>query len=317
MRPVALFIFIIVVLMPIRVIAADNSTQPIASIPYEIAYDGWVTVKLNVNGKGPYDFIIDTGATLTLVFENLKKEQSFTPTDLPPRRILGLSSAITAPVTKIGEINVGGAVLEDHHGVVLSDWAQPRKTPQGVLGLDFLSRYLVLVDVKSKQIELYEPGTELSKMRRWFTVPLTAETFGQDVGALYTIDVRVNNRTAPFIVDLGAAGTILNFAMLNELYAGVRFNPSRTSGAVTGSRLNDINDNRENGQFIRVLRVKIGRSHWRRPILFVFDAEIFRELGVASKPYGLLGIDLLQDRSFALDFKSGAFHIDRTPKRSR
>ena len=135
------------------------------------------------------------------------------------------------------------------------------------------------------------------------------------MGSLYAVDVRVNNRTAPFIVDLGASGTILNFAMLRELYAGVRFNPSRASGAATGTRLNDINDNRERGQPIRVLRVKIGRAFWRRPILLVFDADIFRELGVANTPYGLLGADLLTDRSFALNFEKGVLHVERKAQR--
>ncbi len=313
MRPVTIIFAFFLVIAPLR---ADAQT-PLASVPYEIAYDGWITVKVAVNGAGPYDFIVDTGATLTLAFENLRQEQSFTATNLPPRRILGFASAITAPVTNIGDIEIGGEIMRDHQGVVLSDWAPPRKTPHGVLGLDFLSRYLVVVDRDAQRIELYAPDAAPEKIRKWPSAPLEARSFGQDLGALYTVDVRVNNRTAPFIVDLGASGTILNFSMLRELYAGIRFNPSSASGAATGTRLNDINDKRDSGQLIRVLRIKIGRAYWRRPILLAFDAEIFRELGVASTPFGLLGADLLSDRSFSLNFEKGEFRAERKPHQTQ
>ena len=181
MRPVIIILLFLALLAPLRA-SADASQTPITSFPYEIGYDGWITVKVRVNGKGPYDFIIDTGATLTLAFENLRAEQSFTPSPLPPRRILGLSSAVTAPVTTLGDIEIGGETLMNHDGVVLADWAPPRKTPHGVLGLDFLTRYLVVIDKASQRIELYAPDAQPSKFKRWASTPLIAEILRRGCG---------------------------------------------------------------------------------------------------------------------------------------
>ena len=265
-----------------------------------------------VNGQGPYDFILDTGATLTLAFENLAAEQEFTPSELPPRRILGLLGAEQVPVTDIGDISVGGLLLEDHTGVVLSDWAPPRRTPKGVLGLDFLTRYFVLIDSNAKRIEFYDrEAPPPPQVKKWAATNLKQETFEQDSGALYVIKPKLNNRAIPFILDLGASGTIINYPALRSLFSGIRFNQPRTAGGATSSRLNDIHDGSNRARLVRIQRIKIGNQSWRKPELIAYNAEIFRELNVADEPYGLFGSDLLAGRSFALDFNRGRFYVER------
>ena len=265
-----------------------------------------------VNGQGPYDFIIDTGATLTLAFENLAAEQTFTPSELPPRRILGLLGAAEVPVTEIGDISVGGLMLEDHIGVVLNDWAAPRKTPKGVLGLDFLTRYFVLIDSNAQRIEFYDrdaPPPE--QVKKWAATNLERESFGQDSGELYVIKPKLNNRAIPFILDLGASGTIINYPALRSLFSGIRFNQPRTAGGATSSRLSDVHDGDGRARLVRIQRLRIGNQSWRKPELIAYNAEIFVELKVAGEPYGLFGSDLLQGRSFALDFERERFYVER------
>jgi len=225
---------------------------------------------------------------------------------------LGLLGAEQVPVTEIGDVGVGGLVLEDHIGVVLSDWAAPRRTPQGVLGLDFLSQYFVLVDATAKRIDFYnrdEAPTE--RIRNWASTKLEKESFEQDSGSLYTIVAKLNSRPIPFILDLGASGTIINYPALRKLFSGVRLNQSRTAGSSPTSRLSDIHDGDGRARLVRVQRLKIGRQYWRKPHLIVYDAEIFRELRIAGDPYGLFGSDLLVGRSFALDFNRGRFYVER------
>ena len=288
------------------------AAEPITSFPYRIDYDGWFTVEAMVDGKGPYDFIIDTGATITVAFKNLDETHQFGASDLPPKRILGLLSAREAPAREIGDIMIGGVGLEDHIGVVLSDWRAPRRTPQGVLGLDFLANYLVVVDAKQRMIHLYDPAAEVSEtVANWGRVELTQNAFGQDYGALYTIRPRINNRRIPMIVDLGGAGSLINSAALRSLYSGIRLNEQRRSGASSSTRLSDINDSRRVAQTIRVQRVRAGRTSWSKPFLTAFDAEIFRALGIIDTPYGIFGADFLADRSFALDFARNELYISK------
>jgi len=96
---------------------AAKADEPLATIPYRIDYDGLITMGVMVNGKGPYDFIIDTGSTLTLAFSRLAREQGFAPTNGPPKRILGITDARSVPTFVLGEIDVGGVALADHIGI--------------------------------------------------------------------------------------------------------------------------------------------------------------------------------------------------------
>lgn len=280
-----------------------SGRTPVAEIPYNVDYEGWVTVEVTINGKGPYDFIVDSGATITAVFQNLVGEHNFAPSPQPPIRILGLTAAKHLPAFTVGDVNVAGQPMADHVGVILPDWAPPRRTPQGVLGLDFLSRYTVFVDTNTRVIRLYDPSLPPERdTRDWSHTDMTKDGFGQDQGALYRIDVRMNSRSLPCIVDLGAAGTLLNYSALRKLLSGLYINDHGSFGFTTGSRLRDVFDNTERARLVRLPLVKIAAARWRDQIFTVYDAPIFFELGVGQDPFCLVGSDLMLQHNFMFDF---------------
>lgn len=280
-----------------------SGETPLAEIPYNVDYEGWITVDVMVNGAGPYKFIVDTGATVTAVFENLSVRQNFTPVNRPPIRILGLTAAQRLPAFSVGDISIAGRTLDDHVGVILPDWEPPRQTPQGVLGLDFLTQYTVLVDADARLIRLYDPALPPNERDRgWSHTSLTKDGFGQDSGFLYRIRTTMNGRRIPCIIDLGASGTLLNYSALRRLLSGFYVNQSRDTGFTTGSRLHDIFDNTEKARLARISRVGIAAARWRDQTFVVFDAPIFQELGVGRTPFCLVGSDLMLRNNFMFDF---------------
>ncbi|MFQ5562001.1 MAG: aspartyl protease family protein [Parvularculaceae bacterium] len=284
--------------------------EPIAEIPFEIDYEGWITVQATVNGEGPYDFIVDSGATITSVFENLAREQTFSPVERPPIKILGLTAAEQLPAYFLGEIQIGGQRLQNHIGVILPDWAPPRRPPNGVLGLDFLTRFIVHVDVNEKLIRLYDPGEDLDGLGdAWSKTPLKPDDFNQNSGTLYRVTADMQGRPIPCLVDLGASGTMLNYHALRRLLSGIFINQPRETGFFTGTRLNDIFDNTEVARLVHVKRITIAGAKWRDKLLTVFDAPVFDELGVDNKPYCLIGSDLMLEFSFIFDFRRQLLYI--------
>lgn len=294
-----------------------NGARPVAEIPYRIDYEGWVTIDITVNGKGPYAFIIDSGATITAVFENLAVEQTFSPADRPPIRVLGLAAAKNLPAYFIGDINIGGRTLTDQIGVILPDWAPPRQPPQGVVGLDFLTQYTVLIDADARVIRLYDKARAPDgRGRGWSSTAMVADDFRQDGGALYRIATNMQGRRIPCIIDLGASGTLLNYSALRQLLSGVYFNESKDTGFSTGSRLHDIFDNTKVARLVHVRRISIASARWRNQLFTVFDAPIFEELGVSRKPFCLVGSDLMLTRSFIFDFARERLYIGPKSRRS-
>lgn len=283
---------------------------PIAQAPYRLDYQGWITLDATVNGLGPYDFIVDSGATITAAFQNLADRQPFAPASRAPIRILGLTGARELPAFVLGDIDAGGARLDNHVGVVLPDWAPPNRPPQGVLGLDFLTRYFVYFDSADREMRLYpNSAAPAERVRGWAQTPLVPIDVGKEQATLYRVHVRVRGKRIPCIVDLGASGTIFNAAAIQEMRSGVAINGDRRSGFSTGTRINDIFDARDQASVVQIASLSIGRSRWRDKLYIVYDAEIFRELGFANKPFCLVGADLFADRSMMFDFARETLYI--------
>jgi Aspartyl protease len=106
---------------------------------------GRPVVEVMLNGKGPYRFLLDTGASLIAVNQDLEKELSLpNVADAPPG------------TCKVKEMNVGGAVL---YGVVVAPGpgrigAGDQNPPQGVLGASFFPGYLVTLDYLGKKVSI-------------------------------------------------------------------------------------------------------------------------------------------------------------------
>ncbi len=287
----------------------SSAAEPLASVPYRIDYNGWLTVKVMVNGLGPYDFIIDTGATQSLVFQNLADQQDFMATGGAPQTVLGLASQGAFPPHLVGELDVGGARLGGLITVILPDW-EIEDRPQGILGLDFLRQYICVFDAKAGELRFYannDPPTE--EVRRWKRAALKADNFGLEINYLYTVEARVNSRRVTFLLDLGASGTVINrSAVASVIKSGITVRV-RPSGGDARDRITDALEKSEAATTIIVNRFQVGRNYWYRQKFLIHNAPIFRELGVHNKPFGLLGADLLHDRSFMLDFEGEELRI--------
>lgn len=283
---------------------------PVAEIPFRFDYQGWITVGAAVNGAGPYDFIVDSGATITSVFANLAATQTFSPTPERTVQILGLIGARELPVYFIGDIELSGVAMEEHSGVVLPDWAAPNTTPQGVVGLDFLTRYGVQVDTGAGVIRLYDPTAAFAPPRGWTGVKMALFAADGSGSKLYTVTVKAGGARIPCIVDLGASGTIFNTAALREMARGVRSNTAHDRRMMsTGSHINDVFDISDRVRPVRIDHMAIGGASWRNRVYAVYDAQIFDDLGYEKKPFCLVGADLFADRSFMFDFARGAMYI--------
>lgn len=295
----------------VAALSAAGASAPLAVIPYKVTDEGALTIDVMVNGRGPYPFIVDTGATLTIVFENLARRSALERVDRPALRVLSISGVKTFEPYEIGDLVAGAPLAEDHVGVVLEDWESPRETPAGILGLDILERFALAFDVRRRTLSLYEhdglPPEVTSRMRR---TSMKLRRFAATGAELYTTRGRINGEPIEFIVDLGLATTLINFAAGKAILANsLIVTAGRTS--TTGTRLDDVFDDRTRVNAGIFRTVTVGRRTWQRKVLWVYDAPLFDELGVQRLRYGLIGADLLASRDFAIDFKAERLYLGR------
>ncbi|WP_425410739.1 aspartyl protease family protein [Hyphococcus sp.] len=295
---------------------AGPPPTPIAEIPYRIDYQGWITVDTMVNASGPYDFIVDSGATITSAFENLASRQIFERSPRPDIRILGLTGARKLPAYVLGDIEIASERLENHVGVILPDWAPPNTPPQGIIGLDFLTRYDILFDASSRTMRLYAKETESDAIvGNWARAPLESMIVDEESLPIFRTAARVRGESIPCIIDLGASGTIFNSAAYRAMTGGLYVDRQGMGGFSTGTRIQDVFDTFDGARPVKISKLQIGNGTWFNHVAIVYDAQIFTEFGVQNRPFCLVGADVFADRSFLLDFEDEEIRIG--PRRRR
>lgn len=113
-------------------------------------------VPVKVNGAGPYQFVLDTGATLTCVDESLAQKLG-----LPePVGTVGFGGTVQGlgrmRLLSIDSLQVGSATSTDLTGcaVDLSPMRSAGLDVHGLVGLNFLKSYRVTLDFSERTLRL-------------------------------------------------------------------------------------------------------------------------------------------------------------------
>lgn len=142
---------------PARPAAPDPEIKPPpatrkASIPIE-KHGHVVVIQATLNNKRAAKFVVDTGASYTLISNALARELSIeiapSAKSLPFQTANGL---ISAPVTNLDSISVGGMEIRDLPAAVHD--AVPDPQVAGLLGLNFLTHFRMDIDTQKGLLHL-------------------------------------------------------------------------------------------------------------------------------------------------------------------
>jgi len=117
-----------------------------------------ITVPVHVNGKGPFTFVVDTGASATVVSEGLAVRLLIPVLDVPGRAVGAGSSDIKMHVATLDALAIGEAVVPKLPvGVVtflgaISD--QVGHQIDGIVGFNYLQAFDCVIDYPNQKIIL-------------------------------------------------------------------------------------------------------------------------------------------------------------------
>lgn len=268
----------------------------LAVAPYRIDDSGIIIVAARVDGEGPYNFALDTGASISAVFDVLRKELKL-ETDPGIKVIVhGAVASGQFPLLDIDRLEIGGEVWANPRIVSLPGETEIGARVDGVLGIDFLRRYAIGFLANDRFVRLYPPDLVARRSYRgWASVPLKAQSVGEDGPALYTIDVEIAGRKMPAVFDLGAGLNMINWpgALSLGFKPRLRQRDDLLYGAIES--LSNV------PRFI-VDEVSTANIRWRDEVFSVADLEIFETLQFGDNPAAILGAGLFIQRDFVIDF---------------
>src|SRR5207248_2165851 len=196
-----------------------------AKVKFRLAGDAQplILLPVRVNDRGPFEFILDTGAGTSLLSSDLAKQLAV--------KILGSKEGqsaggkVSVSLAKVDSLAVGEIKLDDVDvGVV--DLAQIGKTIgtkiDGDLGYNFLKHFRATIDYRNCEIRLEDPKRVESFARDAKTeVPIR---LASPAKPLILVDVHANGRGPfQFAIDTGTSTTAISPEFAKQL--GVQSSP--------------------------------------------------------------------------------------------
>jgi len=134
--------------------------QTTACTKFKVEDGTRILVPVRINERGPYQFLLDTGAAITMVDDSVARQIPLKPmTTIRLKTITGIARIPLAPVESL---SLGDRVVKQMK-VVFCDLSRVYSFHpgiHGVIGQDFLSKFSYLVNRKEKTIR-FEEGGEL------------------------------------------------------------------------------------------------------------------------------------------------------------
>ncbi|KKW93612.1 MULTISPECIES: retroviral-like aspartic protease family protein [Sphingobium] len=268
---------------------APDSDEPPAVVRTVPSSDTRITIPIRIDGKGPWNFVVDTGSQRTVIARDLAERLA-----LPVRaRVTVISMTGQAEVNTVAvpRLGFGKTVVDDIEAPVLE--GENIGAP-GLLGLDGLHAKRLLLNFRTGRMEIS------NSKQSWRDPNAIIVEARRRKGQLILLDSDVNGTKVSIILDTGTSISVGNMALMNKL---VR---KRKAPALNLVALTSVTGETLAGQLGLIDRVRMGGVTLKNtPVMFA-DARPFAELDLQDKPALLLGIDALKifDR-VAIDFGRG------------
>jgi predicted aspartyl protease len=244
-----------------------------------------LTVGVELNGNGPFAFVVDTGADRTVIADDLIDANGMARGE----RVLvsGIIRSTPADTALVSRMRLGSTERRDLWVPTL-----PRQMlkADGFLGLDVLDGRKVTFDFKNHVLTIGSPPP-------FFSIGWTGEheerikTRG-DSGHLRALNCLVDGVRATAFIDSGAEVSACNSSLFTAL-----MRRNRTQGTTGTVALSGVTGGRIEGTVTTVDKVQIQELVFNQCALVVADFEIFKIWGLSHTPALLVGMNLL--RSFA------------------
>ena len=283
---------------PVSVPSAQMSPLPPAVIDDTLAIGGndinarkvstRMTVEVRVNGRGPYRFVVDSGADTSVVGQRIARELQ-----LPAGRPVILNSMTdSARVERVlvDELSLGPTTIRKLELPVL---LERDMGGEGMLGIDALVQQRLMMDFEKRSIRIEDARIPAKRLAGEIVV-----TARRKRGQLILTQVRAVGLEIEAVVDTGSEITIGNLALRDRLIRGNRDKFVTVSATgVTGVTMNL--------QMARIAELRLGKVTLRDVPMAFADVPPFKVFGLSEQPALLLGTDLLETfRRVSLDFRA-------------
>jgi hypothetical protein len=254
--------------------------EPLFAAPTRLDRIGRVMTNVMINGKGPFKFVIDTGASRSTLAPHLARSLGLQQASGRNVMLNGVTGAAEVPTVKVDSIEIGALRFEKQDLPVI--FTSIMGNADGILGVAGFHDQRIDVDFKRDRVQVLASNGK----RPHFSM-VTARAQRNDSG-LMILDVRVGRRLkAKAVIDTGAERTLGNLALQTAMNKGKkRHDPV---SAIVHGATPDIAD----GDVQEIKEASIGDMKLSNLEVIFADFHVFKLWGLDKEPALLVGMDML------------------------
>ncbi|HTW74304.1 MAG TPA: retropepsin-like aspartic protease [Steroidobacteraceae bacterium] len=289
---------------------------PLYAVPTRKSEVGMIVTSVMINGRGPFRFMLDTGATRTVLASSTVSRLGLKIN--PADRILvrGVSGVTTVPVVHVSSVVSGALQLRDLAAPVLS--GPVFNGLDGILGMDGLAGMRLTADFVRDRVVISPSAGRAGTQPTAGTAagagvaaragtaagagvadsPLFTTLQGQFVSQrLLLVRGRIDGVQTAAVIDTGATHSLGNAALLALLTHDHAPVLRAKDGVI------DATDTTEAGSMQRIASMRLGNTAITNLHVIFGNYSVFKTWGLQDKPALLLGMDVLGSvADFSIDY---------------
>jgi predicted aspartyl protease len=258
----------------------------------------YMLAPVGINGQGPFQFLIDTGANASCVSHQLADRLVLTAGR--PTNVHTMVGVRERPSVLIHKLDVGS---RSRRAVSAPSLPIATEGIDGILGIDWLGGQRLVLDFAARTLEITRSKSEAS-IEGQVLVPARRR-----MGQLTIVDADLNGRRISAMIDSGSQVTICN-RPLRDLVAAQEI---RRGDSVTHQKigLETLAGERFTGEVLYLPFMRLGGLRLGNVPVAYADMHIFNIWNLNKTPALVLGMDLLsQFDAVSMDFGRSNVRFD-------
>ena len=271
---------------------ASSEEESLFALPTTFDHIGRVVVPAMVNGKGPFRFIVDTGATYSTVSPGLVRALGLKPANVPGIVVNGITGTAQVSAVTIDTLQTGDLIVDGLVAPVV--WAPVMAGADGIFGAAGLTEKSLSVDFERNRVRVargVEPALRKAAMR----IHAVRLTHG-----LITLESQVGRVRTLAVIDTGSERTLGNPALRDALKLR-----NRTGAEALVTSVYGATEQVERGELWIAPTISVDSMRINDVQVVYGDFHIFKVWGMEDKPAIIVGMDVLGTvGSLGIDFKN-------------
>jgi hypothetical protein len=268
-----------------------------AAVPFTPAGDGHDTIPAFVNGKGPFAFILDTGADGSSLYQWFAEKEHLTKGKV--RDVYGQTGSVSSPTYFLKTLSVDGHVIHN----IVADGLPNRHdagVQAGVAGNDLMDGTIAIFDFPCHTVEIHPKPVDLHAV-----VPSDSITVrGGSVpdATQLTLPVTVGGVKGTAYLDTGSRDTRISPSFAAAAHIDPASAAFRDSDPVYGANSKAMTSRKGPIGTVSFAGISVAHAEAR-----VMDLPVFQTFGVGDGPAMILGMDLMQGHRLVYDHEEKRF----------